>query len=122
MSRRSPLARVDRRPQPEQWSDDDDMTLQEYIAVFYPDGPLTVASLRTEIAKGRLTPSEVAGKFFITPAAVRALLKAPTCPAKPKAPASTSGRARPPPHRQAHPRRLVHPRRIGSGQHRLRSR
>ena len=61
MTRLTPLARVERRPSPTDWPDDEPMTLKEIIAVFYPDGPLTVASLRTAIAAGRLTPAIVAG-------------------------------------------------------------
>jgi hypothetical protein len=69
------------------------MLLDEYIAVFYPHGPLTTNSLRTEIRKGTLTPAQVAGKFYITPAKVRAMFKAAECPVKPKAPGSTFDRA-----------------------------
>jgi hypothetical protein len=42
----------------------------------------------TEIRKGRLAYSEVAGKLFTTPAAIRELFR--PCPVAPKAPASTS--------------------------------
>ena len=84
------LARVSARPAPADWPDDAEMLIEEYIAVFYPDGPLTASSLRTEIRKGTLTPSPVAGKFYITPAKVRAMFKAAECLAKRKAPAFTS--------------------------------
>ncbi len=50
------------------------MTLAEAIAVFYPDGPLTVSTLRAETRKGRLTPAVVGNTHFITPAQPRALL------------------------------------------------
>lgn len=90
MARR--LARVELRPRPCAWADDEPMTLPEYIAVFYPNGPLTISSLRTEIAKGRLIPSAFAGKFFVTPGDIRALLSTP-CPVQPKAPASTYAKA-----------------------------
>ena len=66
--------RVVKRPTPDLWRADEPMTLQEFIAVFYPLGPITVTSLRTEIAKGRLPVARVAGKYFVTRAAVMALL------------------------------------------------
>jgi hypothetical protein len=44
------------------------MTLVEAVAVFWPDGPLTVRSLRTEIAKASLTAERIAGKDLVTPA------------------------------------------------------
>ena len=84
---RSALARVERRPSPADWADDASMTLAEAAAVFGSDYPLTVSTLRTEIRRGRLTYAEVAGTFFVTPAAIRALFQ--PCLAKPKAPAST---------------------------------
>ena len=92
MSRPNALARVERMPTPAHWSDDDPMTLAEAVAVFWPYGPLTIASLRTEIGNGRLTPAHVAGKHFVTPAQIRALFQpeAPACPAGQKAPASIS--------------------------------
>jgi hypothetical protein len=74
------------------WAPDEQMMLQEYIAAFYPNGPLTVTSLRTEINKGRLTFSEVAGKFFVTPAAVSALFRPKQCPDIPKGLGSISDR------------------------------
>jgi hypothetical protein len=92
MPRQVNLARVDRRPEPANWGDDDDMTLAEYIAVFWPEGPLTINTLRTAIKRGDLTAAWVRGLWFVTPAQVRALFqpKARTpCHAAPKAPAST---------------------------------
>ena len=94
--RRDPLARAQQRPRPEQWATDEVMTLAEYAAVFWPAGPVTVSSLRTEIAKGRLTPARVRGLLWITPASVRALFQpepARACPDVRKAPASTSAPA-----------------------------
>lgn len=97
MSRLAVLARVERRPNPADWPDDEPMTLKEIIAVFYPDGPLTVASLRSAISAGRLTPSVVAGKHFITPAQLRALFTplkvSRPCPAAQKDRASISAPA-----------------------------
>lgn len=82
------LARVVRRPNPEDWADDDPLTLTEAVAVFSDKFPMTVSTLRTEIRRGRLTPAEVAGKHLVTPAQIKALFR---CPVTPKAPASTFG-------------------------------
>ena len=49
------------------WAEDDLMTLWEAVAVFWPDGPLTVASLRTEIRFGNLICERIAGKMLVTP-------------------------------------------------------
>ena len=51
MPRRDPLGRARKRPRPEEWRDDELMTLVEAVVVFWPDGPLTVRSLRTEIKR-----------------------------------------------------------------------
>ncbi len=75
MPRRDPLARVRIRSRPEEWGDEDLMTLVEAAAVFWPDGPLTVRSLRTEIAAGSLTAERIAGKDLVTPAALREMRK-----------------------------------------------
>ena len=67
------LPRVRRRSSPAEWDPDEPMTLTEAVAVFFPEGPLSVASLRTEIRKGRLRASKVAGRLFVTPADLRSL-------------------------------------------------
>ena len=87
------LARLVRRPDPKDWADDDPMTLVEAIAVYWPDGPLKVHSLRVEIAAGRLPYAEVAGKHYVTPANLKALFAPETkpCLAKPRAPDCISG-------------------------------
>jgi hypothetical protein len=41
-------------------------TLKQAAAKFFPDGPLTAASLRNEIQKGRLQATMPAGKLLIT--------------------------------------------------------
>ena len=88
------LPRVLERPLADQWGDDEEMLLAEYIAVFYPRGPLKVASLRTEIRKGQLIYARFAGKLFVTPANVRqAFQRSSACPVPAKAPASTSEKA-----------------------------
>jgi hypothetical protein len=45
---------------------DELMTLQEAVDLHWPDGPLTVPTLRTAIRDGQLAVCEIAGKFFLT--------------------------------------------------------
>jgi len=52
------------------------MTLPEAVALFWPDGPLTVRSLRTAIRDRRLPVSVVAGKHLVTK---RALAEMSAC-------------------------------------------
>src|SRR4051794_18578070 len=76
--RRDRLARVNARPDPVQWSDDEVITLVEAVALFFPQGPLTLSSLRTAIGAGKLEIARVAGKDLTTPRAIKKLVK-PTC-------------------------------------------
>jgi hypothetical protein len=71
---RDPLIRVKARPNPNDWGDDDCMTLIEAVSVFFPHGPLTLSSFRTEIAAGRLEVARVAGKDLTTPRAIRKMV------------------------------------------------
>jgi len=70
--------RIAARPNPRDWDPDDLLTLPEAVALFWPDGPLTVASLRTAIRDGRLAVTVIARKFFVTPSAVRAMSRPQT--------------------------------------------
>lgn len=72
-------SRVRRRPDPNQWAADEPLTLSEAIALFWPEGPITISSLRTEIRNGRLTPGLVAGRFYVTPAQLRDLFRPIPC-------------------------------------------
>ncbi|MBK3404179.1 hypothetical protein H0176_22235 [Methylorubrum populi] len=63
--------RVAARPRPEEWADDELLTLPEAAALFWPDGPITTNTLRTAGHQGTLAITRVAGKFFTTPMAVR---------------------------------------------------
>lgn len=91
---RDPVARCHARPAPGDWGDDEPMTLVEAVKVFFADGPLTVSSLRTEIANGRLATAKVAGRYYVTPANLKALFepRTLTCPESQKAPAFTFAR------------------------------
>lgn len=73
MTRNAKTERVCARPDPALWADDELMTLAEAAALYWPAGPLTETSLRTAIRDGRLPISQIAGKFFVTKAALRAL-------------------------------------------------
>lgn len=88
MRRRDPLARALARPLAAEWGDDEPMTLVEAIAVLFPAGPLTVASLRREIKKGNLAAKRVAGKDWTTPRSIREMMQ--PCRGKPRARASSS--------------------------------
>src|SRR5690242_18394649 len=72
------LARVKARPDPAQWAEDEVMTLIEAAALFFPQGPLTLSSLRRAAAAGTLEIAKVAGKDLTTPRAIRKLVK-PSC-------------------------------------------
>jgi hypothetical protein len=87
---RDRLIRVRGRPRPELWNDDEPMTLAEAVAVFFPNGPLTLSSLRTAVCAGQLAVVRVAGKDLTTPKAVKQLVT--PCPAaKQNRPACISG-------------------------------
>lgn len=62
--------RVLARPSPELWDLDELMSLPEAVRLFWPDGPLTVNSLRVAIRDGTLPVAIVAGKHLTTRRAV----------------------------------------------------
>ncbi|MEH2524199.1 hypothetical protein V1288_002108 [Bradyrhizobium sp. AZCC 2176] len=68
MTRKTPVqsARVEARPTPESWDMDELMTLKEAVDLHWPQGPITVATLRTAIRDGQLAVCAIAGKFFLT--------------------------------------------------------
>lgn len=53
------------------WSIDELMTLSEASLLFWPDGPLTVTSLRTAVRHGQLDIVEIAGKLLTTKSAIQ---------------------------------------------------
>jgi hypothetical protein len=83
---RDRLIRVKARPNPSDWGEDESMTLVEAVSVFFPHGPLTLSSFRTEIAAGRLEVARVAGKDLTTPRAIRKMVT-PCRAVKPSRPA-----------------------------------
>jgi hypothetical protein len=58
--------RIAKRPDVSSWGRTDLITLPEAVALRWPDGPLTVKSLRNAIAKGRLGHVRIARKLFTT--------------------------------------------------------
>jgi hypothetical protein len=73
MQKHSIMPRVSARPNPDEWGEDELMTLAEAEALFWPHGPISERTLRTAIRDGRLPISQVARKFFVTKAALRSL-------------------------------------------------
>src|ERR1700730_10748709 len=53
------FARAKARPDPAQWGEDEVMTLVEAAAVFFPQGPLTLSSLRRAATAGTLEIAKV---------------------------------------------------------------
>lgn len=74
-SQRDPMRRVKLRPLASEWEDTEPVTLVEAIALLFPNGPLTVKSLRTAIHRSDLAAARVAGKDFTTLKAVREMMK-----------------------------------------------
>ena len=68
--------RVASRPDPESWALDELMTLPEAARLFWPEGPLTVTSLRTAVRCGNLGVCVVAGRHLVTR---RAILEMSEC-------------------------------------------
>ncbi len=71
--RRKGVDRIAERPEVALWQDEELLTLPEAARLFWPSGPITVATLRTAVRQGSLGVVVLAGKFFTTPAAVRAM-------------------------------------------------
>lgn len=63
-------ARIQARPSPEQWGEDDLLSLPEAASLFWPEGPLSVSSLRVAVRDGVLPVTVVAGKILTTKRAV----------------------------------------------------
>lgn len=62
--------RVAARPLPEQWGEDELLSLPEAASLFWPEGPLSVSSLRVAVRDGVLPVTIVAGKILTTKRAV----------------------------------------------------
>lgn len=68
---------------------DDPVPLSEAVRLFFPRGGVTVSALRTEARKGRLAIERIAGKDFVTKAAIDKMRK--LCRVEAKALGSTCG-------------------------------
>lgn len=81
------LSRVARRPTPEEWGEDELITLPETAALYWPDGPITTSTLRNAARKGKLRVVELAGKHFTNRTAVEEMCRSatPLVPADPTA-------------------------------------
>ena len=62
--------RIAERPDPASWRADELLTLDEAAALFWPQGPLSVSSLRTAVRDRRLAVARIAGKLLVTPRAI----------------------------------------------------
>jgi hypothetical protein len=77
MTKRNPAVsakrpfRVEKRPSPDQWDDDELLTFDEAASRLWPDGPLTATSLRTAARNALLDVAEIAGKILTTKAALK---------------------------------------------------
>ena len=67
------LIRIAERPDPTLWGDDELLTLPEAAALFWPNGPLKAASLRTAARDGKLEITVIAGKHLTTKSALKAM-------------------------------------------------
>lgn len=90
--RRLPL-RVEKRPLPDQWDEDELLTLDEAAHLFWPDGPLTTTSLRTAVRNRGLDVARIAGKILTCKAAVRRMSTCPSLRPSPEATALAAGAA-----------------------------
>jgi hypothetical protein len=62
--------RVMQRPHPALWARHELLTLTEAAVLFWPDGLLTVSTLRTAAKHGQLAVANIAGRLFTSPAAL----------------------------------------------------
>ena len=65
--------RVSKRPAPEQWGEDELLSLPEAVALYWPDGPISVASLRHLIRGKQLHVAVIGRRHLVTPRALQAL-------------------------------------------------
>jgi hypothetical protein len=69
------LVRIEVRPHPADWRDDEMLSLPEAACLFFPRGPLGEKSLRNAAQKGQLGVVLVASKLFTTPGAIKAMIR-----------------------------------------------
>ena len=74
MAPRPALQRVDARPNPAAWQEDELVTLVEAAQLFFPNGPLTASGLRSAIARHELSSVSINQRVYTTPAAIRSMI------------------------------------------------
>lgn len=75
--RRKTPERVARRPDPDAWSEDELLGLHEAVALLWPNGPVTVSTLRIAIARGELAHARIANRIYVTLAALASCRRTP---------------------------------------------
>lgn len=83
VSRTDKPPRVQERPNPREWEEHELLTLAEAAALFWPNGPLTVRSLRTAVRDEILQVTWIAGKIFTTPESIRLMARPKNSPNRP---------------------------------------
>jgi hypothetical protein len=78
-------ARIASRPNPSQWGREELLTLDEAAALCWPEGPITVRTLRTAVRDGVLGVAWIAGKVFTSLEALEDMSRCRTKPAPPEA-------------------------------------
>jgi hypothetical protein len=81
-----------------QVSDTTPLRLDVVARLAFPDGSISAASLRGEIAKGRLTSWKIAGKVMTSLAEIKAMVERCRVPASPHASGCAQPRTSEPPH------------------------
>ena len=73
MPPRPALARLEHRPAPDQWAEDELLTLAEAAALLFPAGPFDADALRIAVRRGELAAVEINTRTFTTLLAVRTM-------------------------------------------------
>ncbi|WP_237481828.1 hypothetical protein [Lichenibacterium dinghuense] len=69
------LTRVAARPAVTDWDEDEILTLFEAVALMFPDGAVTISTLRTAKRKRELATRRIAGADWTTIAHVREMIR-----------------------------------------------
>jgi hypothetical protein len=67
--------RLGTRPDREDWGLDDLLTLPEAAALYWPDGPVTVSTLRTAIRRGQLPVARLGRRFLTSRRAIEEMTR-----------------------------------------------
>lgn len=70
---KAPSERILARPDPQSWGPDELLTLSEAAFLFWPNGPITTATLRTAVRNEELSVAVIASKFFTTRRSIEAM-------------------------------------------------